>query len=514
MGTSHHLPQVRHLRTKNYELRIMNYELFVVSLPLICNMNQRNLQTQVQQQTQQQQQVQQMLPQQVLLVRLMEMPVEALQHRVELECLENPWLEASPAPSEGGENGEADGQFSPPLEGSGEAAEALFDYRSEDDVPDFLYGPSHSNNAAEFMSYDDTLSLTDRLRQQMADFELTDHEKELMEYLIGSLDDDGMLPRSVDILVDEAEIYQGITTTREEMEHVLGILQQFDPPGIGARSLQECLIIQVRRLAGQNPLQPLLLKLLTSCFDDFTHKRWQRIETRLHITHTQAEQLRHEVLRLNPRPGGSVGAKSADRSQTIQPDFLVDTDDDSRITVTLARAGQPSLIISPDAEGQQDTFVRQYVERGQMFINALQQRSEAMTRTMQAIVSFQKAFFLTGDETQLRPMRLEDIAALTGYDISTISRVSNSKYVETPFGTFPLKWFFTHRATLTDDGNDVTARQVMAAMRRLIDGEDKQQPLSDESVTQMLQQEGFNIARRTVAKYRELMGIPTSRMRK
>ena len=479
-------------------------------------MTQRNLQTQEQTQTQGQVQVQQLLPQQVLLVRLMEMPVEALQHRVEVECMENPWLEkASPDPSEGGENGseEGDDLFSPPSEGSGEAVDAIYDYRSEEDMPDFLTDASHSNNAAEFMSYDDTLSFTDRLREQMADFDLTDHQKELMEYLIGSLDEDGLLKKSLAILADEAEIYQGLNTSAEELGQVLKVLQQFDPPGIGARSLQECLLIQVRR-DEKNPNQVLLIKLLDKCFDDFIHKRWQRIEQRLHISQAQAKQLQREILRLNPRPGGSIGAKSADRSQSIQPDFYVDTDENGTITVTLSRGNQPSLIISSDADGQQDAFVRQYVERGQMFINALQQRSETMMRTMQAIVKLQKPFFQEGDETLLRPMKLDDVATATGYDISTISRVANSKYVETTFGTYPLKWFFTHKATQNDEGDDVTARQVMAALRRLIEKEDKRQPLSDERLTGLLQADGFNIARRTVAKYRELMGIPVARMRK
>lgn len=483
-------------------------------------MIQRNIQTQ--EQTQQQVQVQQMLPQQVLLVRLTEMPVEALQHRVELECMENPWLETDTASTDHSDAGEKQlldevngGENEAlPQKGSEDGADdALFDYRSEEDMPDFLMGASHSNNAAEFMSYDDTLSLTDRLREQMADFELTDHEKELMEYLIGSLDEDGLLKKSLAILADEAEIYQGLNTSAEELEKVLKILQQFDPPGIGARSLQECLLIQVKR--NENiPGREQLIKIFDNLFDDFIHKRWQRIEQRLHINHAQAEQLQHEILKLNPRPGGTLGAKTADRTQTIQPDFYVDTDEDGTITVTLAQGNQPSLVISSDADGQQDAFVRQYVERGQMFINALQQRAETMTRTMQAIVKLQKNFFQTGDETRLRPMKLDDVAEVTGYDISTISRVANSKYVETNFGTYPLKWFFTHKATQSNEGEDVTARQVMAALRRIIEQEDKQQPFSDGRLTQLLQADGFNIARRTVAKYRELMGIPVARMRK
>lgn len=472
-------------------------------------MNQRNLQTQEQNQTQQQVQVQQLLPQQVLLVRLTEMPVEALQHRVELECMENPWLERK-------EEEDDDYQMLPSSSGEDlekETTDVTYDYKSEDDMPDFLTGISHSNNAAEFISYDDTLTLTDRLREQMADFELTDHEKELMEYLIGSLDSDGLLKKSLPILADEAEIYQGLNTNAKELERVLRVLQQFDPPGIGARSLQECLLIQVQR-DKQFPYREKFITLFTKYFDDFIHKRWERLSHKLHLSVWETEQLQKEVLRLNPRPGGTLGAKSADRAQSIQPDFLVDNDENGNLTVTLSRGNQPSLIISPDANGQQDAFVRQYVERGQMFINALQQRSETMMRTMQAIVTLQKPFFQEGDETLLRPMKLEDVADSTGYDISTISRVSNSKYVETPFGTYPLKWFFTHRAVQNDEGDDVTAHQVMATLRNYIDNEDKGQPLSDERLTQMLHADGFNVARRTVAKYREQMGIPVARMRK
>ncbi|MBQ8454854.1 MAG: RNA polymerase factor sigma-54 [Bacteroidaceae bacterium] len=471
-------------------------------------MSQKNLQTQTGQQVQTEQQVQQqlMMPQQVLLVRLTEMPVEDLQHRVELECMENPWLERK-------ESEEDNGAWQVAGAGAEKADDASFDYRSEEDVPDFLTGPSHSNNAAEFMSYDDTLSLTDRLREQMADFNLTDHEKELMEYLIGSLDEDGLLKKSLPILADEAELYQGLNTSPEELEKVLKVLQEFDPPGIGARSLQECLLLQVRRNE-KFPYRDKFITLFSKYFDDFVHKRWHRLTHKLHVSLWETEQMQKELLRLNPRPGGSIGSKTSDRILAIQPDFLVDTDDDDTVTVTLAKGNQPSLAISPDAEGQKDAFVRQYVERGQMFITALQQRSETMMRTMQAIVSFQKPFFQTGDETLLRPMKLDDIASATGYDISTISRAAGSKYVETTFGTYPLKWFFTHSTTKTDEGDDVTARQVKAVLHRIIEKEDKQEPLSDEHLTQMLRQKGFNIARRTVAKYREQMGIPVARMRK
>lgn len=484
----------------------------MLSYSYLCSVSEKIMQTQdlSQQQGQQQAQVQQqqLLPQQVLLVRLTEMPAQVLQQRVEQELMENPWLERKEAEDEDF------GGLSSPDGMSGEGADdAAFDYRSEDDMPDFLTGPSHSNNAAEFVAYDDTLSLIDRLREQMADFDLTDHEKELMEYLIGSLDEDGLLKKSLAILADEAEIYQDLQTSPEELERMLRVLQQFDPPGIGARSLQECLILQVRR-SEKMAYRKELLVLLDRYFDDFINNRWQALARKLNVKPWDIEQIQKELQRLNPRPGGAFEAKTEDRAQSIVPDFLVDTDEDGTVTVTLSRSGQPSLVVSPDAEGQKDAFVRQYVERGQMFISALRQRSDTMMHTMKAIVGLQRKFFQTGDETQVRPMRLEDVAEATGYDISTISRVANSKYAETPFGTYPLKWFFKHKAVQTGEGEDVTARQVMDALKHSVDNEDKRQPLSDERLTQLLAAKGFNIARRTVAKYREQMGIPVARMRK
>ena len=504
-------------------------------LSLLCtfalDMAQDNRQTQqqVQVQAQQQVQVQTLSPQQVMLVRLTEMPIEALQQRIENECLENPWLEKREGvDDESGFSGEAGNS-----DESGDSGDAgtEYDYRSEDDIPDYMLRPTYAKPTPESVEYGDTLSFYDKLKEQMPDFDLTERDRMLLEYLIGELDDSGLLGKPLYQIVDEAEIYQGISTTEKEMLHVLGILQQFDPAGVGARTLQECLLLQIKR-DEKNPYRPLLTKVMERYFDEFIHKRWERIQQKLKLSPLQVEELKREIKRLNPRPGSSLGEKSIVLGHQITPDFIVDTDEDDHITVQLNGGNGSALMISPDATEklqayaklkdsqltkavQEDIrFTREYVERGQLFIDALAQRRESMIRTMNAIIKLQRPFFLEGDDTLLKPMKLEDVSELAGYDISTVSRVCNSKYVQTPFGIYSLKHFFTHKAVQKDDAEMATQRQVMASIQELIDAEDKKNPLSDEKLASMLKQKGYDIARRTIAKYRELMKIPIARMRK
>ena len=487
----------------------------------------KQTQNQVQVQTEQQVQVQTLSPQQVMLVRLTEMPIEALQQRIENECLENPWLEkTSSDPSQEGEN---DGGDSSPM--GEEGLDASYDYRSEDDIPDYMLRPTYTRNSPENVEYGDTLTFYDQLKAQMADFDLTEREQMLLEYLIGELDGNGLLGKPLVQIVDEAEIYQGIETSEEEMQKVLSVLQQFEPAGIGARTLQECLLLQIKR-EEKNPYQPLMQKVIEKCYDDFIHKRWERIQQRLKLSAIQVEELKREIKRLNPRPGSSMGERSLVMGHQITPDFIVDTDEDGNISMQLNKGNTSALMISQDATEkleaysklkdseltkaiQEDIrFTREYVERGQIFIDALAQRRESMLRTMGAIIKLQRPFFLEGDDTLLKPMKLEDVAALAGYDISTVSRVCNSKYVQTPFGIYSLKHFFTHKAVQKDDAEMATSKQVMAVIQELIDAEDKQNPLSDEKLATLLKQRGFDIARRTMAKYREIMKIPIARMRK
>ncbi len=494
-------------------------------------MEQKNVLSQ--QQSQQQVQVQTQVPQQVLLARLTEMPVDALRQRVENECMENPWLEKSSnegddtAPT--GDSGDDAG-----LQESGEGApadERMGDYGSEDDIPDHLLGNATGANRPENVDYRSTLSFYDHLKDQIHEYELTPHQEQVLEYLIGSLSEDGMLPKSLDQLADEAEIYQGIATDSHELEQMLHVLWQFDPPGIGARSLQECLLLQIARTPRVR-FRKEASEVLRLCYDDFLHKRWDKIGQRLHLDERTIEGVKREILRLDPHPGSSLGERDGAECQHVTPDFIVETDTDGHITMTLNEGDMPTLTISEDAtaklaaydhrggrtlsrsEMEDMRFTRRYVERGKMFIQALLQRRETMIRTMQAIIQWQRPFFLEGDESLLRPMVLDDIARATGYDISTISRVSNSKYVQTSFGIYPLRWFFQRKSVSADGSGEVTQRTVMDRLRALVDSEDKSKPLSDERLTELMAQEGFPIARRTVAKYRGLMGIPSARMRR
>ncbi|MCF0197209.1 MAG: RNA polymerase factor sigma-54 [Bacteroidaceae bacterium] len=462
--------------------------------------------------------------QQTLLARLLELPTEALIQRVETECLDNPWLEKKTP--------ELDEDFA--IEGGGKEGveyNPANDYRSEDDIPTYQLPASRGDeHTLDTMEYGDTQSFYDRLKEQIAEFDVTDQQRKLLEYLIGSLEEDGLLRKSVEKLSDELAIYQDIDVTPRELEDVLAILWQFEPPGIGARSLQECLRLQILRL-NDHPLRASMLEVVNTYWDDFIHKRWDIIARRMRLTTSQANTLQHELVKLNPRPGAALDEPFGRSTQQVTPDFIIETDDYGKLTISLNNSGVPDLQISVDATSklknyakQNDTtltlaarediaFTRRYVERGQLFINALRQRRETMLRTMAAIVSLQPAFFQEGDETQLQPMVREDVAQIVGLDASTVSRVCNSKYVQTPHGTYPLKWFFSQRA-IEKDGDTLSARQVMVALRALIDAEDKKKPLSDDSLTQLMKEKGFNIARRTISKYREQMNIPVARMRK
>lgn len=455
----------------------------------------RNSQSQVQTQAQLQQQRQVLSPQQLLVASLVALSAEDLKERVENECLENPWLESkSLAPSAPKENGEV--------------YDARKDYRSEDDIPDYLLRQQHSKeDASESLDYADTLSFYDHLKEQVGEYDVSEHEREILEYLIGSLDDDGLLKKPLYQVADELEIYHSVPTSEQEVERLLGVLQSFDPPGIGARSLQECLMLQT-------PKESVLYRVLRDEWDAFTKKKWDSIAASLSLTEAQVETCKHEVHRLNPRPGGALGELVGKNQEQIRPDFIVEVSEEGKLSLTLNEGDIPALSVSEDAaEMISDAFVRGYVEKGRMFIDAMVQRRKTLLKTMKAIVQRQRGFFQSGDEMTLVPMRLEDIAEKTEQDVSTVSRVTSQRFVQTPYGTYPLKWFFS--GISQQDGEDVSSRKLKAMLRELIDAEDKNSPLSDDTLCQMLKEKhGYEVARRTIAKYREQMGIPTSRMRK
>lgn len=496
-------------------------------------------------QTQSLQQTQTLSPQQVLQVRLLEMPVSELEQRVKNEIIENGALEEGDHYPEADDSYNADTQEDAyeAAEGGMEAysdlvsspskelKDALGDYRNSDEVPDYLLKNYPQNDTMETIDYGDTISFYEQMKEQMNECELTEKQKMLMEYLIGSLENDGLLKKPLATLADELEVYHNEPTTVEELEQVLRMLQEFEPAGIGARSLQECLQIQIRRdKRFHTPLKQKEYRVITQYYEEFTHKRWDKIQQRMKLTDGEVEQLQKEIRRLNPRPGSSMGELVGHNYQQVVPDFIVETEDDGTITMTLNQGDVPELKISDsfldilrqyDGERQKMSrsekdallYTRQKIEKAQMFIDAIRQRRHTLTVTMQAIIDLQRPFFLEGDELLLRPMILKDVAERTGLDISTISRVTGSKYVQTNYGIYPLKWFFSDGFT-TDDGQEIATRKIQNALKEIIENEDRKKPLSDETLTQMLNQKGFPIARRTVAKYREQLGIPVARLRK
>lgn len=462
----------------------------------------------IQQQKLTQEQIQLQTAMQVLASKLVELPLEGLRERVEAELAENPYLEASN--SDGG-----DGYIQDESGASASDYDARQDYSTEDDIPDYLLHQP-SGTEAESMDSADTQSFYDQMMEQVAGCGLSGHDRQILEYLIGNLGDDGLLAKPLFQIADELSIYHYLDTTPEEVERVLHTLWRFDPPGVGARNLQECLIIQCKRRGYRSVPghTPLLLKVLERNWEEISHNRWDLIQQRYKLSDQQVGLLRHEIRRLNPRPGSSMGERATSSETHITPDVIVSIDQEGGIELTLNDGDMPTLSVSDDAMEMIDVdYVRDYVNRGKLFIGAIMQRRQTIMRTMQAIIKLQRKYLLTGDETLLRPMRLEDIAKITEQDLSTVSRVCNSKYVETPYGTYPLRWFFTTQARTAED-EDVSIRKIHQALREIIAQEDKGAPLKDDELALMLQQQGFDVARRTVAKYREHLGIPTSRMRR
>ena len=433
-------------------------------------------------------QTQQLTPQQVLLVRLTELPLNDLRERIDKELEDNPWLQGE-HPDNPDDGGNAGYQDESPDDGESTDSPELPDYADDADSDDGI--PRDPNSGAEERRRemgDDSESFFDHLVGQLGEYDLNDHEREVMKYLIGSLADDGLLRVSLLQIADELDIYQNITTTPEELEHLLTtVLQQMEPAGVGARSLQECLTIQAKRNY-RGAERDVMVRLFQNYWDDFSHLRWTRIQQVLKLSDMEMEQLRRRILRLNPRPGGSLGGDQSD-NHSVTPDFIVETDENGQILLTLNERDLPRLIVSPDAEQEMkipavsksdreaQRYLRMQVGSAQMFIDTIAQRRQTLLKTMRAIIHLQRPFFLEGDETLLVPMKLEDVANLTGQDISTVSRVSNSKYVQTDHGIYPLRWFFTSAAR--QNGDEVTVRRILQTLRELVDGEDRRHPLSD-----------------------------------
>jgi len=482
-------------------------------------------------QIQTQQQVQTLSPQQILVVKLLELPAVELEDRVRAEILENPALEEGPEETSAEDNNLEKDNFDDDSSANSSDDYSLGDYLTEDDIPDYkLQENSRSKEGrAEDIPFSDVTSFYEILKEQLGELDLTEDQQELAEYLIGSLDDDGLLRKNLLSISDELAIYAGIEASESRLEEILKIIQDFDPPGIGARSLQECLLIQIRRKE-ESPMKLIEFNIIDKCYDDFTRKHWDKIMQRLDLSEDIFNEALQEITKLNPRPGSSLGEAIGRNLQQIIPDFIVDTYDDGTITLNLNNRNVPELRMSRNfldmleehtknkANQSKDSknamlFLKQKIDAAQGFIEAVKQRQNTLVTTMRAIIDLQRPFFLEGDESLLKPMILKDVADRTGLDISTISRVSNSKYVQTNYGIFSLKYFFAEGFT-TGDGEEMSSREIRRILKEHIDNEDRKKPLTDDELTEILNKEGFPIARRTVAKYRQQLNIPVARLRK
>ena len=499
-------------------------------------MAQNLVQTQAQKLAQQQKLTQQ----QMLQVRLLEMPLTELEQSIMTEIDDNPALESENADDmpateptqDDAPDGEEDFDTATEREERESALdEALQNIGMDDTMPDVAATRERDNQAAEYeeMTYGNQASFYDKLNEQVAEVELTDKQRELMEYLIGSLDGDGLMRKKFDDIVDELAIYHNIMTDEAELEKVLGILQTFDPAGIGARSLKECLLLQVDRLKPSADRE-LMRKVIERCFDEFMNKRWDKIAEATGMSEPEIDRTRRALLRLNPKPGAALGETEGRSTQQITPDFIVDTADDGAVTFTINGGNVPDLYVSPSfsemiKEYQSNRkgmnrqakeallYAKEKVERAQGFIDAVKQRRHTMFVTMKAIIDIQRRFFQDGNEADLRPMILKDVADRAGLDISTVSRVSNMKYAQTRWGTFRLRHFFSD-SVKTEGGEELSTRKIKAALKDIIDKEDKSAPLSDDALSDRMKEAGYPVARRTVAKYREQMGLPVARLRR
>lgn len=485
--------------------------------------------------------LQKLSPQQIQLMKLLQVPTVALEQRIKEEIEINPALEE-------GEEGDDEEFKNEEEDTTGDADEKeiteddfaeseqtpqddfdIADYIQDEDLP--YYKTAVNNHSADDELVEMPLSVSgsfqDILLAQLGLCDLDDKQYLIAQQLIGSLDDDGYLRRDLNAIIDDLSFSQNVHATTEELLELLHLIQTFDPPGIGARNLQECLLLQLERKAEDHPTSKLALTIVKKYMDEFSKKHYDKIEKQLYLHESELKDAIHEILKLNPRPGNTNndGTKSV---QHIIPDFVI-TNNDGILEVTLNSKNAPDLRISRSyseildswhKEKKKDKssreammFIKQKVDSAKWFIDAIQQRQYTLLKTMTAIMNYQREYFLDGDERKLKPMILKDIADIVQMDISTISRVANSKYVQTPYGTFLIKTFFSESLS-TDSGEEVSSREVKKILSDAIGGEDKQHPLPDEKLVTILKDKGYNIARRTIAKYREQLNIPVARLRR
>ena len=468
---------------------------------------------------------QRLSPAQIQVIKMLEIPTLELEERIRQEIEENPALEEGVEKSEDSDeqedfNDDFDSNDTPDFE----------EYMADDDIPDYklIANNSSRDDKHEDIPFSAGLTFHEFLSDQVGLLQLTNHERSLMDYIIGNIDEEGYLRRSPESMVDDIVFQAGVETTDEEMKRLVREVQQFDPAGVGAINLQECLILQLERRE-QTPDVINAQKIITNFFEEFSKKHYDRIIRSMAITEVELKEALNQIVKLNPKPGNAWSGNVLEKTfSTIVPDFIIENDEGT-LTVQLNNSNVPELRVSStynemfrdftsNKENQSREmkdavmFAKQKIDAARWFIDAIKQRQQTLIATMTAIVNYQREFFIEGDETYLKPMVLKDIADITGYDISTISRVSSSKYAQTEFGIFPVKFFFSE-TMLNDSGEEISTREIKKIMQECIDEEDKRAPINDDKLAEMLKEKGYNIARRTVAKYREQLNIPVARLR-
>jgi RNA polymerase sigma-54 factor len=475
----------------------------------------------------QQKLLQKLSPQQIQMIKLLEVPTLQMDQRIKKELEDNPALE------EGSEDNDIQSENEEDFDETDKDQEefTIDDYIEDDEIPDYrLQAKNYSKDEEKRteIPFSVGFSFQEHLESQMNLRDITSDQKVLGEYILGNIDEDGYLRRELINIVDDLAFLQNIETTEEELESVLNIIQDLEPAGVGARNLRECLLLQIDKRDKSQPAVILAYKMLDLYFEEFTKRHYDKIINRLDLTEQELKEAIDEVLKLNPKPGGVYSDPQNKTSQPIIPDFILELTEDS-FDLHLNSRNLPELRLSNsynemlrtysnDRSQKKEmkdavTFVKQKIDSAKWFIDAIKQRQNTLLLTMNAILEYQKEYFIEGDETRLKPMILKDVAEMTGLDISTISRVANSKFIQTHFGIHPLKFFFSE-GLQTDSGEEVSTREIKRILLDCIENEQKRKPLTDERLTEILQEKGYQIARRTVAKYREQLNIPVARLRR
>ena len=477
----------------------------------------------------QQKLLQKLSPQQIQMIKLLEIPTVQIEQRIKKELEENPALD------EGSEEDETQAdELEEELYDDNDRDEEEFtidDYLDDDDIPEYrLQSQNYSkdDDKRNEIPFSTGSSFHEHLLSQFGLRDMTESQRILGEYIIGNIDEDGYLRRELSSIVDDLAFLQNVITTEEELEEVLEVVQDLEPAGVGARSLQECLLLQLKKDRSLSPESEMAYVILENYFNEFSKRHYDKIIARLGISENDLKKAIDEILKLNPKPGGAFSDPFTKTAQPIIPDFILDISDGG-FDLHLNTKNLPELRLSKaytemlqtynrekgQSRDMKDAvqFVKQKIDAAKWFIDAIRQRQNTLLLTMNAILKYQEEYFIEGDETRLKPMILKDVAEMTGLDISTVSRVANSKYIQTHFGIYPLKFFFSE-GLQTDSGEEVSTREIKKILQDCIGNEEKRKPLTDEKLTEILQEKGYQIARRTVAKYREQLNIPVARLRK